>query len=105
MANLSRAERETISRFSEEPDEPVTFETFNKRHALRLIKAGAEVVRTSTRGESVYWTLRFPKEWWRWPRKPSEARREAARKRYHAEMARVQSGSGHGTPGGSDDPA
>jgi len=88
--NLTLEERETILRFSESPDDSVTFETFNKRHALRLIRDGAIVKRTATRGNVTYWTLSFPKNWFRWPRRPSEARRLAS-------LARVQSGFKPGT--------
>lgn len=78
---LTLQERETIARFSDDKDDPMTFETFNKKHALRLIKDGATVKRTSTRGECTYWTLSMPREWFRWPRKTSEARRAAAQAR------------------------
>ncbi len=74
---LTLAERETIVRFSDDPEDLMTFETFNKKHALRLIRDGATVQRTATRGKATYWTLRMPKDWFRWPRKPSERRREA----------------------------
>lgn len=75
--NLTRSERETIARFSEDPDDPMTFETFNKRHALRLIKAGAVVVRTASRGDAVYWTLSMPRRWFKWPRPPRTLSAEA----------------------------
>ena len=67
---LTRLERETIARFSEDPSDSLTFETFNKKHALRLIRDGAEVKRTATRGEMTYWTLSMPRNWFKWPRKP-----------------------------------
>lgn len=79
-AKLTLAERETILRFSEEPGDVITFETFNKRQALRLINAGAIVKRTSTRGGVTYWTLEFAKDWFRWPRKPSASRAEASKR-------------------------
>ena len=85
--DLTNAEKETICRFSEEPEDCVTFETFNKRHALRLIRDGATVKRTNTHGKHTYWTLTFPKKWFRWPRKPSESRSLAAKARHAARIA------------------
>lgn len=84
MTNLTRLERETISRFSEDPEDSLTLETFNKKHALRLIRDGAQVIRTANRGGAVYWTLKMPKEWFKWPRKPSEKRRQNAILRHRA---------------------
>ena len=69
---LTLAERETILRFSDDPDDYLSLETFNKKHALRLIREGAEVKRTNTRGNATYWTLKLPKAWFRWPRRTSE---------------------------------
>ena len=80
------------------------FETFNKRHALRLIKDGAEVKRTAERGGQVYWTLSMPRRWFKWPRKPrvlSEAQQAIAKERGAAlqnrilgEKAKENAGSG-----------
>src|SRR5258706_960303 len=78
---LTLLERETILRFSDDSEDSITFETFNKKHALRLIRDGAEVKRTLTRGGCTYWTLTFPKNWFRWPRHPSENAREAGKRR------------------------
>lgn len=89
MVTLTKLERETIVRFSEDPEDSMTFETFNKRHALRLIRDGAEVKHTATRGGMTYWTLSMPRKWFRWPRKPSAAVAEAARNRILAQGGRI----------------
>ena len=76
-------ERETILRFSEEPTDLMVFETFNRKQADRLIRAGATIKRVFKDGRSggkPYWTLEMPREWFRYPRKPSTARAEAARR-------------------------
>ena len=69
MTNLSKAERETIIRWSAE-DEPVTVMTHERTAAERLIRAGATVAREGTRGNCAYWILECPREWRRYPRKP-----------------------------------
>lgn len=84
MTNTTLAERETIARFSDEPGDVLVLETFNKKHALRLIRDGATVRRTQERGGAVYWTLEMPKKWFKWPKAPrvvSDEQREALRKR------------------------
>ena len=85
--NLTSAEKETIARFSEDPEDVLSVETFNKRHALRLIREGATVKHTTIRGNATYWTLSMPKAWFKWPRKPrvlSAERVQALRERIKA---------------------
>ena len=79
----------------------MTFETFNKKHALRLIREGATVKRTQTRGECTYWTLSMPAKWFKWPRAPraiSPEQREALRNRIPAGFARKNSAPEPKTP-------
>ena len=76
MQSITRAERETIARFSEDPNDPLTFETFNKRHALRLIRQGATVVHTRTPANVTCWTLEMPRNWFKWPRPPRKLSEE-----------------------------
>jgi hypothetical protein len=83
---LTRAERETVIRWSDDPDEPLTVSTLDEREAERLIAAGARVRRRGSRGGSAYWTLEAPREWRRWPRpraarRLSDEQREALRQR------------------------
>jgi len=71
VQKISKAEKETILRFSEDVEEPMTFETFNKRRALRLIERGANCIRTTVLGgATVAWTLEMPRKWFRWPGPP-----------------------------------
>lgn len=93
MTNLTRREKETIARFSEDPEDLMTFETFNQRHALRLIKAGATVKRTNVRGKATYWTLEMPREWFRWPR-PKKTLSAEEKARRADSLAKARAGSG-----------
>lgn len=72
---LTKAERETIVRFNAEDNEMV-FETFNRKHAERLIKAGADIMRQGKRGDHHWWTLSMPRGWFRWPRPPRAVSQE-----------------------------
>ncbi len=68
----SRAEQETIVRFSADPEEPMTVYTFKASLARKLRESGASVKRTTTdEGREVAWTLECPQRWFRAPRKPS----------------------------------
>jgi len=77
------AEQETILRWDRESDD-LTLETFSGAAVKRLLRHGAAVKREWSRGGQKAWTLTMPKRWFRWPRKPSEARSRAARERRNA---------------------
>jgi len=66
---LTRAERETIVRLSEDKDESMTVYCHKERLAKRLLKAGG-VLGDSAKidGEVVSWTIKCPREWFREPR-------------------------------------
>jgi hypothetical protein len=82
--SLTASERETILRWSDDPEEPLTVFTHRETHAQRLLRAGGHLKRVSRiDGRVVGWTVEVPREWFRWPRKPpvmSEARRAAGAK-------------------------
>jgi hypothetical protein len=59
--SLSAAERETIVRFSDDLDEPMTVYTSREAQARRLLFAGATLVRRDTFG----WHLECPRSWFR----------------------------------------
>lgn len=82
MSDILR-EREAILRFSEDPNDLMVFETFNRKQAERLIRSGATIKRAFKGGRGggkPYWTLEMPREWFRYPRKPSASRAEASRR-------------------------
>jgi len=89
----SRAERETIVRWSEDPEESMTVYTFRAKHAARLLRAGATLKREGKReGKVVSWTLEMPREWFRWPRKPPKIQRTEEQRRMASEtLARARS--------------
>jgi len=66
---MTRAEREHIVRFSDDPDEPLTVYTHKERLAKRLLRAGGTLKRESKiEGQPVSWTVECPREWFREPR-------------------------------------
>ncbi len=83
--SLTKAERETIVRFSDD-DEPMILETFRRSAVAKLQRSGAVLKYHGNRGGQEYWKLEMPKEWFRWPRKKSEARSRLARERQKARM-------------------
>lgn len=67
-AGLSKAEKEHILRWSDDPEDALTFYTHKKSAADRLLRAGARLKRVSKiAGEVVSWTIECPREWVRWP--------------------------------------
>lgn len=72
--NLSRAEKETIVRWSEDPDEPMTVYTHSSKGRDRMKRFGAELKRATTHdGREVAWTFECPREWFKWPAKKRKA--------------------------------
>ncbi len=67
--SLSAAERETIVRFSDDADEPMTVYTSREGQARKLLELGATMVRKDTFG----WRLECPRAWFRWPKPPRVA--------------------------------
>ena len=85
----SRAEQETIVRFSADPEEPMTVYTFKASLARKLRESGASVKRTTTdEGREVAWTLECPQRWFRAPRKPSGTRKGNTTALQNARLAR-----------------
>lgn len=75
MPSKTAGERETIARWSDDEDEPLTVYTHRGRAAEKLIRAGAKLTREGKiDGRTVAWTLEMPREWFRWPRKPPKKR-------------------------------
>jgi hypothetical protein len=67
---LSKGERETIVRWSDDKEELATIFTHSEKVKGSLLRAGAALIRASrVDGEEVAWTLSFPREWARLPRK------------------------------------
>lgn len=92
MMALTRGERETVVRWSQDKSQPGAVSTHDERQAIRLIRAGATVRRTGERGGVDYWILDVPAEWCRFPKPKkavSEAQREAARVRLAKGRGRV----------------
>lgn len=80
--SLTKAERETIVRWSDDPDEPMTVYTHRENMAQKLLRAGATLKREGKEaGRTISWTLEAPREWFRWPRKRPKATPEQAEKR------------------------
>jgi len=86
----SKAEREHIVRWSDDPEDLLTVYTFRERAARKLLRAGAILKREGKRsGKVVSWTLEMPREWFRWPHKPraaTGARLEVLRKAREARL-------------------
>lgn len=81
MTPLTRAERETIVRWSEDPTDLMTVYTHREREAKRLLRMGATLKRTRViDGEVEAWTVECPREWFKWPRKPRKLEGEALAK-------------------------
>lgn len=86
--SLSASERETIVRWSDDPEEPLTLFTHKAKIAQKLERQGAKIIRESKiKGEVVAWTLEMPREWAKYPRKSTRklspehvAKLQAARK-------------------------
>lgn len=83
--SLSLAEQETIVRFDRESDVLVV-DTFSAASVRKLLKQGATIRNNWKRGGQEAWTLEMPKRWFRWPRKPSEARARIGRERQKAQV-------------------
>jgi ribosomal protein L18E len=72
---LSRAEREHILRWSDDPTDPLTFFTHSEKAAKSLLKAGGRLRRVSEiKNVPISWQIDLPREWIRWPR--AKRRRE-----------------------------
>lgn len=68
---LSKYEKETILRFCEDPEEPLTIFTCSKALAKKLLRAKAPLkYRTEKAGVTLSWTFEVPVEWFREPRPP-----------------------------------
>lgn len=80
---LSLAEQETIVRFDRESDMMI-LDTFSASQMRKLVHQGATVRHAWKRGGQEAWTLEMPKRWFRWPKKPSEARARIGRERQKA---------------------
>jgi len=81
MSSLSKSEKETISRVSEDPLEPATLYTHSKTQALSLIKRGAKVRFTNETDKRVIaWCLELPREWFRYPKPPRRVSPETAKR-------------------------
>jgi len=67
---LSQAEKETIVRWSDDTEEPMTVYTHRKRQAEKLLAMGATLKYTNKiEGVDIAWCLEMPREWFKWPRK------------------------------------
>jgi hypothetical protein len=86
--SLSAAERETIARFSDDPNEPLTIYTGRRAAARTLLAAGARLIRHDVFG----FRLEVPRSWFRWPKPPrvlSAAQLEVARRARQAASRRL----------------
>jgi hypothetical protein len=86
--SLSAAERETIIRFSDDPNEPVTIYTGRRAAARTLLAAGARLIRHDVWG----FRVEVPRRWFRWPKPPrvmSAAQLEVARRARQAVSRRI----------------
>ncbi len=80
--SLTKSERETILRFSDDAEEGLTLYTHNKTLKAKMLRMGAKVKTVSRANkEEVSWTLTMPREWFRAPRKLSEARKALGKAR------------------------
>lgn len=78
---LTRYEKETIVRFSEDPTDPMTVFTHSKKLTKRLQRLGATLKKISKiKSEEIAWTLEMPSEWFKEPRKPKQLSTESREK-------------------------
>src|SRR5689334_18168141 len=68
--SFSKGEKETIVRWSADPDEPMTVYTHSEKGRKKLARIGAKLVRVGkVGGKEVSWTFECPRAWFRWPSK------------------------------------